>query len=212
MKVLIAGASRGIGGALATRLKQSGHSVFGASRSNGWDISNRTSARWLVRTAYKDMRGLDAMVNCAGLYDDPAVDVIGTNLLGCYFLTYAACEQMSGEMLGNVVLLSGAGVGGPDAGKDVPIIYAATKAAVVQMTESFARLYPDLRINAVAPGPVDTGLTDHGGDSPERAVNFIEWLLEADHRLTGRLLSAKWDTFGVLKDPGPDFGKLRRVT
>jgi NAD(P)-dependent dehydrogenase (short-subunit alcohol dehydrogenase family) len=208
-RVLIVGASRGIGKALLEFLSAQGHVVFGASRSmGGWDVQTPSTAKGLVAYARASMQGLDAVVMCAGVYDHAVATTVFTNVVGSYTVSMAACQSM--ESGGSVVLLAGGGVGGPNVGKDCPPLYAATKAAVVQLAECLAQRYPNVRINAVAPGAVDTGLTEHGGDSPDKAVRFIAWLLEQPH-ITGRLLSAKWDTPEMWANPSPELGKLRRV-
>ncbi len=208
-RVLVIGASRGIGKALYEYLPDQGHTALGVSRAmGGWDVQVPGKAQELMQFARAQMQGLDAVVHCAGVYDEAEPTVVFSNVLGAYYVAEAACREMA---TGSLVLLGGAGVGGPNAGKNCPVLYAGTKAAVVQMAECFANRYPALCINTVAPGAVDTGLTDHGGESPDKAVRFIAWLLEQTH-LTGRLLSAKWDTPEMWARPSQELGKLRRVT
>ena len=216
MNVVIVGGSRGIGRAIGDRLRARGDFVVCASRSepHDWRIDVRRGDRadvreMLVRVNAARGAPIDAVICCAGAYDATDADVVLTNVLGTWSVASEACLHM--QLGGSVVLFSGGGVGGHAAGKGCPTLYAATKAAVVQMVEGLASSYPDVRINAVAPGPVDTGLTDHGGESPDKTVAFVEWLLDQRH-ISGRLLSVKWDTPEIWAHPIPEFGKLRRVT
>jgi NAD(P)-dependent dehydrogenase (short-subunit alcohol dehydrogenase family) len=217
MNIVIVGASRGIGRALADRFRARGDFVITASRSEptDWHLDIRRSdegreiLRMFRRVDTARDRPIDAVICCAGAYDASDSDVVLTNVLGAWNVAKQACLHM--QLGGSVVLFSGGGVGGEAVGKDCPTLYAATKAAVVQMVEGLARSYPKVRINAVAPGPIDTGLTGHGGETPDKTVSFVEWLLEQKH-ISGRLLSVKWDTPEMWATPSYELGKLRRIT
>lgn len=117
---------------------------------------------------------------------------------------------------GAAVLFSGGGATSPFPNFDA---YAATKAAIVRLTENLAvELAPDgVRVNCVAPGFVATAIhratldagaklagsdfyertrrvLDAGGDSPELAANLTAFLLSPEAAgITGRLISARWD-------------------
>jgi NAD(P)-dependent dehydrogenase (short-subunit alcohol dehydrogenase family) len=210
MRIVIVGGSRGIGKALADHLRKKGHDVIVVARSSPRD--RYLDIRLLVAPAVLEeiFRDANAVICCAALYDAPAADVVLTNVLGTWHVAKSACLTL--EPGGSVILFAGGGVGGPNPGRDCPALYAATKAAVVQMAECLANDYPTVRINAIAPGMVDTGLTPHGGDTPEATVKFVEWLLDQQH-ISGRLLSVKWDMRGEWDAGsfGNDKGKLRRV-
>lgn len=214
MNIVIVGGSRGIGRALGDRFRARGDFVVSASRGEPRDFYMDVRRDGNMQDLFRmiiDVRGapVDAVICCAGSYSDSDEDIVLTNVLGAWRVAIASCIRM--QLGGSVVLMSGGGVGGPRPGSTCPAIYAATKAAVVQMVECLAREFPAVRINAVAPGPINTGLTDHGGDTPDKTVAFVEWLLDQKH-ISGRLLSVKWDTPEMWANPSDELGKLRRVT
>jgi NAD(P)-dependent dehydrogenase (short-subunit alcohol dehydrogenase family) len=220
---LVVGASRGIGLAVADHFKRKGDDVVTCARSGAvsfhCDVAN-SDANWIVHHTIMSRGTPDRVIHCAGLYDKDPRDVVLVNVWGAYAVAKAACEAMRVRG-GSVVLFSGGGVGGPQPGKDAPSLYVATKAAVVQLVECLAREFPNVRVNAVAPGPVDTGLTDHGGDGVEKTVAFIDWLCDSVG-VSGRLLSVTrdkpemWqvrlpDAEGGERTLSSDAGRLRRV-
>lgn len=108
---------------------------------------------------------LDVLVNNAGmthfvahndldaLTDQVWQDIIGVNVMGTFYCTRAAMPLLKASK-GNVVnVTSVAGLTGQ--GSSIP--YCASKAALNCMTQSLARAFgPDVRVNAVAPGPINT--------------------------------------------------------
>jgi NAD(P)-dependent dehydrogenase (short-subunit alcohol dehydrogenase family) len=111
--------------------------------------------------------------------------------------------------------------------------YAASKAAVVRLTETIAEEYAEYKIdvNAIAPGALNTRMLDEiiaagpdqvgetayaqavkqkreGGASPDRAANLCTFLLSRNSdRLTGKLLSAVWDPWESLASRLTDLEK-----
>ena len=124
---------------------------------------------------------------------------------------------------GSIVNLSGGGVGGPSAPTNVSA-YTASKAAVVQLTETMSRELRDhhIRVNAVAPGAVATRFTEPvldagpavAGELYELTVSqrkastplapffdLVEYLATDEGAwVTGRFLSARWDGVEVLNE------------
>lgn len=115
------------------------------------------------------------------------------------------------ERCPGVVVFSGGGVGGK-LGDDHPIEYAADKAAIVVAVERLSVLG---KVNCVAPGMLGIGLNK--GRTPdagvlEKTLAMVDWLCTpASNHITGRLLSARWDTLEQLSRPmGDDDYRLRR--
>ncbi|AXR79061.1 SDR family NAD(P)-dependent oxidoreductase [Natrarchaeobaculum sulfurireducens] len=185
MRVLVTGASRGIGRAIALTLAGD-HDVAVGYRtaadaaadvvdevreqgSNtvavGADVRDSAAVESMISEVVDEFGGLDAVVNNAGIVEpDLATDidddqwsrVLETNLTGAFYVTRAAIPHLEPD--GDVVFVSS--IGGT--GGTVDASYAASKAALHGLTRSLAREYGDsgLQVNAVAPGPVDTEMND----------------------------------------------------
>ncbi len=129
------------------------------------DVADRLQVRRMVEAVKRDFGSIDILVNNAGvLSDDFAVArltdaewdrVLQVNLTGTFY-----CIQESLENLRSCsgVVISMSSIAGRMGGK-VGCNYAASKAGIIGLTQALAtELAPDVRFNAVAPGPVDTGL------------------------------------------------------
>ena len=126
------------------------------------DVSDDASARAMVAACERDLGRLDVLVNCAGTtHFAPSEDleaitpeiwdrIFDVNVRGTFFVTRAAAPLLKRSGRGAVVNLASI-AGLRPAAQAVP--YAASKAAIVNMTLSLARLLaPEVRVNAVAPG------------------------------------------------------------
>jgi 3-oxoacyl-[acyl-carrier protein] reductase len=192
------------------------------------DVSRPEEVAALIERARRDLGGLHVLVNNAGIYG-PICELgdakpeewqraIEVNLLGTVWASRAALPVFRAQGGGRIINLAGAGVGGPSVTPRISA-YAASKAAVVQFTESLAREVSqwNVQVNAIAPGAVSTEITaaviaagpekagkdfyersrrqlEQGGDPPELAARLAVWLAgDGAGKLTGKLLSAKWD-------------------
>jgi 3-oxoacyl-[acyl-carrier protein] reductase len=177
---LVTGASRGIGRAIATELAAAGAQVVVGYRSGGEqaealanelgglavqaDVSDPAEAARLVEEA----GDLDVLVNNAGLTrdgliarmsDDDWRAVLDTNLGGVFHTCRAAARGMMRRRSGSIVnLTSVVGIHGNPGQTN----YAASKAGIIGFTKSLARELASrgVRANAVAPGYIQTALTD----------------------------------------------------
>ena len=190
--VLVTGSATGIGRAVAWRFADLGFAVtvnYSRSkddaeetaegvRSRGGraivvqaDVSDDTAVRVMVERTVETFGGLDVLVNNAattyfvphtdldGLTGQVWDDILNVNLKGTFFGCRASMPHLKARR-GNIVnIASVAGV----AGSGSSIAYAASKGAVITMTKSLAKAFaPEVRVNAVAPGPVQTRwLADH---------------------------------------------------
>ena len=129
------------------------------------DIRKKTFCVELVQQATKEFGRLDILVNnaafqrtYASLTDIPEEEfdrTYKTNIYGTFFLTQAALPEMKpGGVILNTVSIEAFEP------KDMLAPYASTKAALVSLTKSFAKLCMEhgIRVNGVAPGPVWTPL------------------------------------------------------
>jgi 3-oxoacyl-[acyl-carrier protein] reductase len=183
---LVTGSATGIGRATALRFAREGIAVaVNYSRSQaeaeqtlaevrqlGVDailckanVGNDQEVRAMVERCRSELGGLDILVNNAAttrfidhtdleaLTDEVWDEILGVNVKGTYYCCRAAMPLLR-ERQGNIVnVTSVAGLQGQ--GSSIP--YAASKAAVNCLTKSLARAFaPEVRVNAVAPGPVLT--------------------------------------------------------
>ena len=194
---LITGSSRGIGLAIAHHLAAKGHRVILNSRSpiapevlaqfEGYeqpvlqatgDISQFDVAKQLVDDLYDQGVQVDVLVNNAGITRDGLVmrmseedfnAVIPTNLNGCFnmcrHLTPRLLKQKGGRIIN---MTSVVGVMG-NAGQ---VNYAASKAGMIGLTKSLAREVASrgITVNAIAPGFIETDMTDQLSDRVKEAM------------------------------------------
>lgn len=256
MRVVIAGASRGIGLALADMLRARGDSVWTLARkadgpfSSKCDVGDWAQVAAAREAVAAEWGAVDAVI-CASaiqgeigpaMSGDPArwSETVRTNLDGTFFVIRAFWELMQkAERRAKVVCFSG---GGATKARANFAAYAASKTAVVRLVENLAVEWAGLPvdINAIAPGAITTDMTretvargaalagaeehaaavrqmEQGGQSIERAVDLVRWLLsEKSDSITGRLLSAQWDAWETLADhrdglASSDVFQLRRI-
>ncbi|MDJ0708518.1 MAG: SDR family oxidoreductase [Leptolyngbyaceae cyanobacterium MO_188.B28] len=130
------------------------------------DVSNDGEVRSMVETVAKTFGGLDYLVNNAGITEQLRFDdldaitreiwdkLFAVNVIGMFHCSRAVAPYMNRRNNGAIVNIGSiAGVTG--FGSSLP--YAVSKSAVHGLTKSLARaLAPNIRVNCVAPGPVDT--------------------------------------------------------
>ena len=185
MKIaVVTGAAGGIGAAVCATLRADGFEVLGLDISGADLTADVTDAASLV-AALGPLRRIDVLVNNAGvqidgrLADMPLADFdrqIAVNLRGPFAVAQTALPKIpaGGRIINVASELAYLGRAGSSA-------YAATKGAILTMTRSWAReLAPDILVNAVAPGPVDTALLGYSTMTAEQQA------LEADNPL-GRI-------------------------
>lgn len=190
MKVaLVTGASRGIGKACAIRLAKDGFIVVvnyssNEARANETlneiksfggegmiykaDVSKLTEVRNMVRDVYKEYGQIDVLVNNAGIVrDEYLITMKEENLDACLNLNvkgYFYCAQQVGLKMfrkKSGVIINMSSVSGKFA---LPgqTVYGATKGAVNTFTQTLAKeMAPyGIRVNAVAPGFIETEMID----------------------------------------------------
>jgi len=187
---LITGASRGIGAASALRLAASGHHVVLTARDDTalmmiaeqcqragaastsvlpCDLTDQDAVLQLFSQLKQQHQRLDHLVNAAGRMQDSVIgmtrlsdvqSLFSLNVTASYQCCQLAARLMSRQKAGNIVNLASK-VG--ESGAVGQSAYAASKAAVSGMTKALAKeLGPSgIRVNAIAPGFIETDLTAH---------------------------------------------------
>jgi 3-oxoacyl-[acyl-carrier protein] reductase len=138
------------------------------------DVTERLQVRALLSTTLETFGGLDILVNNAGLLQQkPFAEItdedwdlaLAVNLKGAFICSQEARAQLRRSGAGRIVNISSSGgqLGGPLAPH-----YAAAKAGTIALTRSLARLLaPEVAVNCIAPGLIDTDMTQGEIASPQ---------------------------------------------
>jgi 3-oxoacyl-[acyl-carrier protein] reductase len=196
---LITGGGRGIGEAIAQRFATEGAQLVLAARTADElervaescraagakvlthivDVSNRDQVERLVKAAGP----VDVLVNCAGTYGpigplqdndmDDWEQGLRVNLMGTLYACRAVVPGMVERGRGSIINLSGGGATTP-----LPnfSLYAVSKAAVARLTDTLAAELAGtgVRVNAIAPGAIDTRLQDDVLAAGDRAGDLFQ--------------------------------------
>ncbi|MCD6369934.1 MAG: 3-oxoacyl-ACP reductase FabG [Thermoplasmata archaeon] len=224
---LVTGGDRGIGRAIVLELAKRGCNVIinyhrnsseaertkrdaESYRVRAWllrfDVSNRQEVRRALSSLSSKIDEINVLINNAGILgdhftleeiDDEEWDrVININLKGAFIMTQEVLKYMKRGKIVNISSIVGRN------GGTVGVHYAASKAGLIGLTFSLARqLAPNILVNAVAPGPVDTSLIPEEKKkslrklslldriaSPEEIAHAVIFLIENDY-ITGSVVN-----------------------
>ncbi|NHN89531.1 SDR family NAD(P)-dependent oxidoreductase [Acetobacter conturbans] len=178
--ILVTGASSGIGLAIARAWQEAGASVIGLDRNapaaglQGLEVDLADAQAiqgGVTEAAHRLGQRVDVLVNCAGIMIEETLDALtcdaldltlAVNVRAPFLVTRSALPFMGegGCILNIASELAYLGRAGASA-------YCATKGAILSMTRSWAReLAPRIRVNAIAPGPIDTPLLNFAEQDP----------------------------------------------
>jgi NAD(P)-dependent dehydrogenase (short-subunit alcohol dehydrogenase family) len=254
--IIVTGASQGFGKAIAETCVQQGAHVLICARdasrleqtrdeltakaaagqqilAQQTDVRRPDDVRRLFEKAFSGLPSVDGLVNNAGVYGPKGLledvdlaewwSAVEINLLGVVLACREVIPVFRRQRHGKIVNISGGGATAP-----LPRIsaYAASKAAVVRLTETLAEETrgAGIDVNAVAPGALNTRLLDEvlasgpervgadfyersvkqkrqGGTPPQEGADLCVFLLSAaSDGITGRLISAVWDPWRELAE------------
>jgi len=185
--IVITGGSRGIGKAAAILMARAGadivfdfrrdqraaEEVLTAIRQSGrrgiavqGNIADDAHCKELIDRAVREFGKVDVLVNNAGIWTYGPIDeiteevwreTIDVNLSGLVYCTRYAVQQMKKQRSGRIINLSSTA---GQRGEAFHSHYAATKGAIISLTKSWAaELAPEILVNCVAPGWVDTDMS-----------------------------------------------------
>ena len=200
--VLITGGSRGLGASISRIFAQNNYNIiinYKERDINAFnlkkelesnynvdvllvkaDISVEEEVKEMFQNIIQKYPKIDVLVNNASIALDNDLNnkdalefkrVLDVNLLGTYLVTKFSLDLFDTGSIINV-----ASTNGIDTGYIESIDYDASKAGVIALTHDFARvLAPDIRVNAVAPGWINTDMTSNL--NPEFKKNEIDKIL-----------------------------------
>ena len=161
------------------------------------NVANDGEARRMMSQTVERWGRLDILINNAGwtrrtphhLLDDLTDEIwdrtLNVNLRGAFYCIRAAAPLLREQPGASIVNIASVAAW---AGDGSSIVYAASKAGLISMTKSFARvLAPDVRVNAIAPGLVRTAFAgwppetfERGaGQSPLRRIATVQEIARA---------------------------------
>jgi len=189
---LITGGAKGIGKAAARKMVQEGASAVlldilpqevaqaaeelkamgGKALGIKADVIRKEEVGKAVEQALAHFGRVDILLNNAGIVkpapleeirDGDWDEVVNVNLKGAFFCTRAVLPAMKKQRYGKIVNISSRA----SLGKELRTVYAATKAALIGVTRTWAlELAPyNINVNCIGPGPIATEL--FRGNNPE---------------------------------------------
>lgn len=202
-RVLITGASRGLGAHLVEHYLAQGDQVIGCARGESptanaryvherLDVTDETAVRDLFSSLRKRFGGLDVLINNAGIASmnpvaltpyETARAILATNVLGTFLFTHHALRALRNSPAGRIVNFTTVAV---PMRLDGEAMYAASKSAVETLTRIVAKEAAPFGVtcNAVGPSPVRTQLTANvGAERIERLIRrqaIPRWAEPAD--------------------------------
>ena len=196
--VLVTGASRGIGKAIALTLGGAGATVIGTAttetgteniskvfaenkisgKGNKLDVTDNEQISSLIKSVNEEFGPIDILINNAGITRDNILlrmkedeweDIIDTNLSSIYKMSKSVLRGMIKNRSGRIISITSVVGAMGNAGQSN---YAAAKAGMIGFTKSLAREVGvrGITVNAVAPGFIKTDMTDNLPNDQKEAL------------------------------------------
>jgi 3-oxoacyl-[acyl-carrier protein] reductase len=230
LRIAIAGASSGIGEALARALGGEGHTVFICGRRHerlieiarqvpslhavACDITDESQVAGFAAAIAAELDGLDALINCVGAFGEigPATgadsslwwDTVRLNLFGPYLTIKHCVPLLENGTKPRIINLSGGGAFGPFPNYSA---YACSKAALVRLTECLAvELQPqNIRVNSISPGVIATDIHNATLAAGEQRAGRLQYRRAISIMSDGKpSMNGVIDCVGAMLSPGFD--------
>ena len=197
--VLVTGATRGIGKAIALTLGEAGATIIGTATSDEGavniskiftennilgkgmrlNVNDNDQISALIKSITEDFGSVDILINNAGITRDNILvrmkedewdDIISTNLSSVYKMSKAVVRGMIKKRSGRIVSITSVVGAMGNAGQSN---YAAAKAGIIGFTKSLAREVGvrGITVNAIAPGFIKTDMTDALSEEQKEALS-----------------------------------------
>lgn len=217
--VIVTGAAKGIGKASAELLRKEGWTVVGADIAGGddvvgCDVTNNDQVAATVADAVKRHGHLEAVINAAGFGrpspfltsgDDVWIRQLDINLMGTVRMCRAAIPEMRKSQHPLRGIINFTSQAAKTGGLLIGAPYSTAKAAVLCLTKTLASEFgaDGIRVNAIAPGIIDTefldgvpGIRDRGASlplkrigRPDEVASVVGFLMsDAASYLTGEII------------------------
>ena len=196
--VLVTGASRGIGNAIALTLGAAGATVIGTATSEegaknisktfsennilgrgmSLNVTDNDQISNVLKAVTEEYGTVDILINNAGITRDNILlrmkeeewdEIISTNLSSVYKMSKAVLRGMIKKRSGRIISITSVVGAMGNAGQSN---YAASKAGIIGFTKSLAREVGvrGITVNAIAPGFIETDMTDSLPDAQKAAL------------------------------------------
>jgi len=186
----VTGSNRGIGKSVADKFAESGATVYAHARTQGtldnlidksyregaiipvyFDITDRASVKKAFMRIMKEQGRLDCLVNNAGILVDTLITMLDratlrniyeVNVFAVFETISYASRIMSKQKSGSIINI--ASICGDEGGMRGQTAYSSSKGAVIALTKTAAKELGEfnVRVNAVAPGFIDTDMFRSG--------------------------------------------------
>ena len=222
--MIVTGSRKGIGRAISEYFLTEEYFVIGCSRERSdlshnnyrhyeLDVSDESSVKLLFKNIIEEFGRLDFLINNAGIASmnhslitpiSTVKKILDTNVVGCFLFSREAAKLMKRYKFGRIINFATFAVPFKIEGEAT---YAASKAAVITLTEIFSREYApyNINVNAIAPPAVQTDLVKNVDKSkmdsliqkqaikrygePIDVINIIKFLISSDSDMvTGQII------------------------
>lgn len=178
-RVLIFGGTAGIGKAMADIMESAGARVISRGRSNGCDVREPAAVKHAIEQAEAALGGLDVVVNAVGLLQKSPLEQqreeeiaaqVAINLNGALWIAKYSHAPLKASR-GTLLQFASSSY---TRGRADYVVYSATKAAIVNMTQGLSEEWESdgIRVNCVVPGRTDTEMRRSNFDNEKQASLF----------------------------------------